>query len=469
MYAAQSLLAPESQKIDPRDLVLIGGGSTASTFILRLVQELKQNPQIPRGFNIYCFDQNGFSNGGIAYGSCSKHHILNSVRSEMSPWDVDAFHNYCIQHNKGTCRDSFNARQDYRDFLSLQTIGAVRYLKELGIKFIQSPKDVGVVKRQDSYAVTDINAGHSILHGCNAGQIVLATGYGPNRNFETWRSGVGSDRYAHSLYGAGRDGIFAERASSLKPSPHIVFIGSGPALYDCVNDLYGAGITTARLTVISGTGPLAVRDLSIEQGEKNIRPQNLLSVAGSAKADDLVHAIGADFLNAASKRRVALDILKNIGVVLKSMEEGEAQRFQSSAIIGHLRHAATPVPKESHARLAALSPSFIGGRLCEEDLKIDSRGRITIRRGDLAVINVDLIVNGTGHGRHNAPIFDGMKKDGSAKISTALGVLETLDDGYRLAGSGIACIGPATHVGCDGVESFDVPAQNCAKDIVLRL
>ncbi len=469
--AAQSLSVPATQKIDPRDLILIGGGSTASTFILRLVQSLKENPRVLQGFTIHCFDRHGFPNGGIAYGECSKNHILNSVRSEMSPWDVDAFHDYCVENGKGTCRDSFNARRDYRDFVSLQVTDAVGYLKQRGIRFVQNPDDVKIVKRQGSYAVAEINYGYTILHGCDARQIVVATGYGPNRNFETWGDNLNADRYAHSLYGAGRDGIFAERASGLKPNPHIVFIGGGPALYDCVNDLYGAGITSARLTVISGTGagPLAVRDLSIEQGEKNILPQNMLSVRGCASAHDLSKAIGQDFSNAASKRRAALDILKNLAPVLKSLEEGEAQRFQSSSVIGHIRHAATPVPQESHARLAALSPNFVGARLCEGDLMVDSRGRITIRHGDIAVINVDLIINGTGHGRHNAPIFEAMKKEGSAKVSKALGVLETQDNGYSLAGSGIACIGPATHVGCDGVESFDVPAQACARDFVLRL
>ncbi len=467
MIATQSLCIPNAQKPNHRDIILIGGGSTASTFFIRLADEIRQNPDVPRNFTIHCYDKSQFPSGGIAYGEASINHILNSVSSEMSPWNINAFHDFCIEKGHGICTNIFNARRDYRDFLQLEVKGAWDYLKSQGVRILNHAYEIKIEQSNDGFDLYDANYGHRLLRGCHPNQLVLAVGYGPNTNFQSLQNRLGPDRYAHSLYGFGGDGIFAKK--SLKHNPHIVFIGCGPALYDCVNDLYGAGITSARLTIVSGFshGPLPVRDVLIENGEVNIRPENLLSMGLGARSHDLVQAVSKDFERAASKRRVSLDILSHLTPILKSVDADEAAAFLKSSVLGRIRHAATPVPHQSHAKLCGLNPTFIPTHLCEEDVRIGSNGSLWIRRGNVVITNIDMIINGTGHGRHNAPILESMKRQGLARVDKNLGVLKTDITGYRLVGSNIACLGPATHAGCDGVESFDIPAKALARELVL--
>ena len=79
---------------------------------------------------------------------------------------------------------------------------------------------------------------------------------------------------------------------------------------------------------------------------------------------------------------------------------------------------------------------------------------------------MDAIVNGTGHGRHNSPILESLKNQGLASVNLHLDTLRTDATGYRLADSGITCIGPATHFGTDGLESF-APNVKAVADFII--
>lgn len=468
MTGVQTYSVPESKVAGEKDLIIIGGGSTASTLIIRLADQIAKSPEVKGDFSVHCFDENRFANGGLAYGKASKHHILNSIRTEMSPWNPDSFHDYCVAREKGDLRDSFNSRCDYRDFLIEEVLNAISYLQSRNIRVLNNNCNVRLIKAQDGIDVVHDKYGFILLRGCNVRQIVLATGYGPNLSFEGLHERLGPDRYVHTLYDAGSDGVFTGSLISEKHNPHIVFLGSGPALYDCINDLYGAGITSARLTVISASShrPLSVRNLSIEKDEKNILPERLLSLDSEASAEDILNAVINDFGAATSKRRVSLDILSHLSSALKGVAEEEAEKFLQSSTISLIRHAATPVPLESYCRLSSLKPVFIQSYISGDEISVCRKGLLSIRKGDIEVSDIDMIINGTGHGRHTSSILETMKKHGLARVHKGLGILETQDDGYSLRGSGIACIGPATHLGCDGVESFDIPVRNFVRNFV---
>ncbi len=451
-------------KATPDDLIIIGGGSTATTLLIRLNEAIKKAGGLPKPIRLHCFDPKGFPNGGIAYGACSPHHILNSVRTEMSPWRSEAFHEYCLDKDLGTCKNTFNPRADYASFLRVETAAVIRELEGFGVTLHQHRSDVRISKSSaQGFDITEASTRKPLLVECRGAQIVIAAGYGPNNHFDTVRRD-GSPHYLHSLYEGGN--VLDGHPITQKEAPHIVFIGNGPALYDFVNDLHGNHLTRARLTILSGASnrALSIRDLGIEENEKNIIPHKMLSLSRYAAAPELRRAILRDFHQAASPRRAALDILKNIKQVLGKMECNEALRFQQSNFIGWLKHTATPVPQSSHNKLIALRPDIIQCRVNEDALSVQ-RDHIRVTTAQ-KIIEADLVVNGTGHGRHNAPVLEQMKNDKLAFSYAGFDALETEPNGYQLAGSKIACIGPATHVGCDGVESFDIYAQNFAKDYV---
>jgi uncharacterized NAD(P)/FAD-binding protein YdhS len=475
MLAQNQFNIANFSKAGPDDVVVIGGGSTASTLLIRLAQEVEEKKTV-KPFSIHCFDKKGFPNGGIAYGQCSPHHILNSVRTEMSPWRADAFHEYCLDTGIGGRKTDFNRRSDYLSFLDREVGHAVKTLEKAGIKLIQHRHDVSIRKepgQADSFSICAEESGHQLLSGCPAKRIVITAGYGPNNNFESIRD-RGIQGYAHSVYDLATQGPLSSHPALAKnPSPHIVFAGSGPALYDLINDLHGNNMMHARLTIFSGSSayPLSVRDVFREENEINITPGD--EFYSQTRKDDLQRVIFAEFKAAAqygvSERRVALDILKNLRPALLNMDRSEAEEFQRSPFMTSLKHTATPIPQQSHARLMALKHNFIQARLEDDDISPNKAGnRITIKNGDIT-LDADLIVNGTGHGRHNAPIFEQLKKDGLARVNPVLGTLDTDKAGYRLTKSNIACIGPSTHVGCDGVESFAKPIEELVRDLLPRI
>ncbi len=82
---------------------------------------------------------------------------------------------------------------------------------------------------------------------------------------------------------------------------------------------------------------------------------------------------------------------------------------------------------------------------------------------------VDMIINATGHGRHNSPILEGLKEQRLAQYNPITGALDTDKTSYKLNGSGLNVIGPATHIGTDGIESFYVYTKHFAENFVSRL
>jgi hypothetical protein len=458
MYAAHSEFVHSIPKAAPHELILVGGASSASTIIIRLAEQVRQNGLPRGGLTIRCFDKNGFANGGIAYGHCSDHHILNSVRTEMSPWRVVDFHQYCQDNGLGSCREDFNRRKDYNGFIASSVDQALDFLAGSGVTFIHHPNHVFLdAERDGSYTLLDAQTNLPLLLGCKPDQLVLTVGYGPNHNFEQLKGEWG---YIHSLYESG-----ARAISFIPDGANITFIGRGPALYDFVNDLKGAGLSNVNLTVLSRSayGPLSVRDVAIEANEVGSIPKFILE-AGFETADDLRAKVSHAFKNAASPRRLALDILKNIGPALKSMDTDEARKFQSSQAMDTIRHAATPVPLQSHVTLSSFNPAFIQANIGENSITVQKDGFV-IDAGGGRVVHADYIVNGTGHGRHNAPILENLKNNRLAFVNASLNILDIDDTGYRLSGSGIACIGPSTNAGCDGVETFDAPSKLLVEDL----
>lgn len=458
MYAAHEHYARPAPDAAPSDLILIGGASSASTVLIRLAEEVRTRGLPPGGLSIRCFDKNGLANGGIAYGGCSDHHILNSVRTEMSPWKVDAFHDFCVEKGLGSCRNEFNKRKDYAEFLKGAVDNAVSSLLQAGVQISVDHRNVSIEKAAgDRFNIRDIDGGHSLLSNCTARQIALAVGYGPNNNFQNLR---GEKGYIHSLYGSG-----AQQIAHIKDGAQITFIGRGPALYDFTNDLKGAGITNVRLNVVSrsGNGALGVRDVSIEASETSSVP-HFLTNGSCGCVEDLKKGMSQAYETASSPRRAALDVLRHYGPVVTSLDADEARDFYRSPIMDVLRHAATPVPLSSHVTLSSFNPVFVQAEVGGGDITVKKDG-FDIDAGQGRIIHADYIVNGTGHGRHSSPIIEQLKDDGLARVSPVLGVLETDESGYRLAGSGIACIGPAIHAGCDGVESFDVYAKSFVEDL----
>lgn len=465
MSASPSFVTPALQATAD-DLVIIGGGSTAATILARLREEIKSAAR-PIPLRIHCFDEKGFPNGGVAYGQCSPHDILNSARTEMSPWRPDGFHEWCLAQGIGGCKTDFNPRADYQAFLRDEISDVVRDLESFGVTFHQYRHDVRVERVEDLFHghIVDAKTGQPFITDCYFSQIVIAAGYGPNKNFTALKESA-SPHYIHSIYDNAADLLHGHPIHK-KEKPQIVFIGSGPALYDQVNRLHGYGLTNAHLTIFSGNGrPLDVRDPLIEDGQSLIVPESLLAL-DKPTASSLRQAIVRDFQRAISPdlaHFAALGILKHIKQPLRSLSPEEATAFHESGFLGWVKHSATPVPAQSHERLAALDHTIIQARLNEEALRIRADGiEVSTPHG---TIKADLVINGTGHGRHNAPIIESLKRDGLAKVCESTGALETIGAGYILRDSDIPCIGPATHVGCDGVESFDRYVQDFVRNFV---
>src|SRR5690606_18131694 len=126
-----------------RQLAIIGGGSTASTLLIRLAQEIERTGG-HHDLIIHCFDRGGLGKGGLAYGACSPHHILNSVCTEMSPWDEDAFFNYCVGQGLGECRNDFNKRSSYAGFIREELTKAEHTLARHGVRLLAHQADVSL-------------------------------------------------------------------------------------------------------------------------------------------------------------------------------------------------------------------------------------------------------------------------------------------------------------------------------------
>jgi len=259
--------------------------------------------------------------------------------------------------------------------------------------------------------------------------------------------------------------LLARWSKKLRPQD----IGSGPGLYDVINELTPIYHS---LHVFSGNNSgLGVRDVSLEINEQSIQPEVLLSLDQTSSYEDAIKALKHEFTNAAqgrSRRRIALDILKSVKDILLKMDKGIARKFRQSAEFSPIRHIGTPIPQASKDRLERFNPKFVKTHLHDADIKRQAYGTFKIQTGNDQYF-ADVIINVTGHGRHNAPIIESLKTQGLVRVSDITNSLETDQDGFRVKPSGLSVIGPATHVGCDGIESFAIYAEKWAQSFIDNL
>ncbi len=293
---------------------------------------------------------------------------------------------------------------------------------------------------------------------------MLTVGYGPNTNFENLH---GLPGYVHDIYDRHRRSL-EQRERRLQDGVRIAIAGSGPGLKDVTNALT---VAPGELHVFSGSGkPLQARDVSIEEHEVSVSPQALLALNGESTLRDALNALNAEFNECAqgrSERRIALDVNKNLRDILLRLSEKVAKEFRCSEEFAKVKHLATPVPQESLDKLEELGAQYHKARL-NGNIKPREDGTFAITANGQVFI-ADVIINATGQGQHNAPIIESLKRQGLAAVDERTGVLATDSSNYGSASSGIRIIGPATHVGTHGIESFYPYTLSVAKDFVRKV
>lgn len=444
---------PQAANDQPsKDFAIIGGGSTGPMLLIYIAQKAREAGASLAGQKIHLIDPKGFCGGGIAYGQCADKHYLNSTRDEMSPWNPNAFHEWCVAKGEANKVLTFNRRADYTPFLQSEFEEAKRTLEALGAEIIEHETEAKPVIQQDkSYKIVGSD-GQAILTGLSTDDFALTPGYGPNNNFEQLRPYNG-DGYIHSPYDL-------DAISQISTGAKVAFVGTGPALYDFANH-FQAHANNTELLVFSRNGKLlATRDVSREPNEISQSPDYLQGFQPT-DPEDLRNKINTDFAAARlsgerTDRRVALDLMRDLGGHLEKMDLDVVTQFRRSAYFSWIKGAATPIPPESARILESFNPQIKQGRLNGNVSRIVGGG-FNIDLDDQQ-IQADFIINGTGHGRHNSWIIKSLKEQGLTTVNPYLDVLNTDETGYRLTGSGIVVIGPATHFGIDGVESF---AQYC--------
>lgn len=449
-----------------KNIVIIGGGAVGPLLLKYISQQAKEKAINLSGVTFHLIDPKGFGNGGIAYGECHTNHALNSVAEEMSPFDKTAFKNFSQRKSVSLEKNKFYNRHLYKDFIKAEMVDRpIEYLENCGAHFIEYKKAATIKQNGNKFDVLDINDNiiSDDLLCLEAHNIALTVGYGQNTKFQSLK---GKDGFLHNPYSYTETSLVDREPLLNDPQKRIAVFGSGPGLYDIANELPQ---TYRSFYVFSGNGSgLAVRNLSLEVNEKSIPPQALLSLDTNNNCEDAIKALKYEFEGAAqgrSKRRIALDIQKSLKEILLNMNKDVAKQFRQSTYLSPIRHMGTPIPQTSKARLESFDPVFVKAHLCEEDIEVHADGSFEIQVG-AEKYSVDVIINATGHGRHNSPIIESLKKQGLAQVSDITNSLETDGSGYRVIPSGLSVIGPATHVGCDGIESFAVYAEKWAKGLI---
>lgn len=450
-----------------RDFAILGGGASGCTVLFYIAQKL-QNHQGPlNDLTLHLVDPKGFGSGGIAYGQTSPNHYLNSTRDEMSPWDTFEFHQWCIEQELGDNVQSFNFRADNGQFLSEKMQAVIQQLRAKGVNIVEHKSEGYPVRTGDNKFQIINESGKPIIHDLSLDDFVLAPGYGPNENFENLHQYQG-DGYIHDIYNYGE----VQKALNLKDHVKIAFAGTGPALYDFANDAKALGANIGLHAFSRAGRPLDIRDVTREPHEFKIPPNydGRFDVSDAASLEKLIQA---DFDEARvsgqrTDRRVALDIMAHIRPYLVQMDPTVAALFTRSTFMSILKGKATPIPEFSQKRLLSFNPTLHQGHLNGNISRLKG-GAFSIQNLDGEVIQADVIVNGTGHGRCNSKMAKHLIDNGLATSNDALCVLETDETGYRLEGSGIQILGPAVHFGTDGVESFAPPAERIANHFVSSL
>ncbi len=459
-----------------KNFAIIGGGATGPLLLSLIAEKALESNTRCDDLAIHLIDPNGFGNGGIAYGMAHSSHKLNSIPSELDGKKTGSFTEFLDQKGIPFDNKEFNTRASYKPYIQEELVdNSIDILKSFGAEIVEHKLSAFIQKDPSgTYSIVDqdpiltgndSNPISSELSGLTNEDFVLTVGYGGNNNFESLQK---YEDYVHNIYD--RDLSLADRFPQLSSEDvRIAVFGSGPGLYDVANEL---NVKPASLHVFSGSGRrLAVRDVSIEDKEVSMPPNHLLNVDADTDLDGVLQRAQQEFNEVSdhnSMRRVCLDINKNLKTVLQNLSEDVAEEFLKSPTLAYIKHCATPVPLASKEKLDQLSPNFVQSKIRDDNVSKNDDGSFKISCGD-DEYEVDVIINATGHGRHNSPILNSLKQADLASVSKRTGVLDTDQTGYRLCESGIAVIGPATHIGTDGMESFAQYAESFAQDFIDKL
>ncbi len=442
-----------------KDIVIIGGGSTGTTAVIALAQALATCPP-PIGVTLHLFDPQGFANGGIAYGK-SGAALLNETADAMSPWNPGAFTNWCQRHGHGGDPKTFQERRLFGAFLKDEYRQALALLRAVGVSIAEHREDVAAVTRGESGSFTIAGTATTLTH-IPKDNIIIAPGYGRSGAFSALDQYAGHG-YVSSLY---PPEALADEINR-KPNARILAIGTGPALYDALRLLPPS--FQGSIVAISSSGTLpGRRDVAAEGNETRWSLTN--EYRRAVGADQLSALIDRDLsqadANGSTVRRTALDIQKELPSLLRQLDENEQRRFVRGSL-SRLFHACTPVPDVSWQQ--------------KEELK--KQGRFEVRKGRVSAADIasggdgftlgdehyDVVINCAGHDPLNQPLVKLLLQSGLAQEDAGLHLLKTDADNYHLYGSGLAVIGPPTHIGLHGVESFYGPVAETANAIAANL
>lgn len=450
--------------VNDKNIVIVGGGSTGSCAVIALAQAFAALPP-PRGTTLHLFDPEGFGNGGIAYGKSGRA-LLNETADAMSPWNLGAFVEWADDHGYGDDPKAFHERRVFGRFLHDECEQARRILRAVGVKIIEHREAVTTLTRNPGGDFT-VAGPLSAVTNVARRNIILASGYGKSEAFKSLDVYTGQG-YIPSLY---PPQALENEAALKKDNAKILVIGTGPALYDALRllptDFHGS------ITAISPSGAVpGRRDVAVEGGE--VRWWTLTAeYRRAASAETLGALIERDLAQAETRgstvRRTALDIQRELPALLHQLEAPEQKKFVRGSL-SKLFHAATPVPDVSWQQKRRLEAEgrlqILKGCVKPEDVTHNGDG-FTVNVGD-RVQRFDAIINCAGHDPLNQPLVKLLVQNGLAVADPGLHLLKTTDN-YHLIGSGLACIGPATHIGLHGVESFWGPVAETAGSIAAAL
>lgn len=457
-----------SRKMAERNITIIGGGSTGPILLIYIAKFAKEYKIDLTGLNLHLIDPNGFGNGGIAFGMSSDGLILNTLSIEMSPWDKEKFPEYVKKLTRKDEPYKFHPRYIYRDFLKNELKETLRELIGLNAK-ITYYKDKALIRRLDNgkFSITDESGKvlNKKLASISAENIVITVGYGPRNNFEKYRN---NNQFIDSLYPNKR----LKRVEKKHPKTRIGVIGAAAALYDFLIDL-PLNPHDVDLTVFSGSGkePLLVRDVENEHLLKDLRLAYIKSINSRSSIRDINEAIKREYEearlnNAGPSTWVAFRIMRVIGNALDKVNYKVARGFLNSYEFKNLKRTGGPTSQVSHDLLVKYNPTFIARKVTTDEISFNKKLKYFEVEVTGKLMNFDYVVNASGHGRHTSPILEDLKRQGLASVNKKLGVLKVDKSGYRLKESRIACIGPATHFGVDGIESFAFYSEKLAKEIL---
>lgn len=453
-----------------KSFVFIGGGSVGPVLLIYLAKFIQQKNIKLKGYTFHLIDPHGFCNGGIAYGKCHEAQILNTLPNEMSPWEKDGFYKYVCSLGRDANARTFHSRRDYKAYLETEFNNAKQILTNQGVTIVEHKKMVTITKGEhNTFTIVDEHTSvfDPVLTNLSAEQIIVSVGYGPNKKFQKlWNQ----PHYIHSIYPDTKlQTITANKKTPIK----IAAFGSAAGLYDLLYALPHNPEDVHVSVFSSASKEMEIRDVDNEHTLKDLRLEKLQAISATASVADITNAITYEFayareIQAGPDTWTAFRIMKILSNILVKVDESVAKDFRKSETFKYVKRMGNPTSKRSAQVLKRYQPKFIASSIREEHIEKNDDHTYTIIT-DEKKHSVDYIVNLTGHGRHTSMILEDLKKKELAHVNPKLDILATDDTGYRLKGSGIACIGPATHFGTDGIESFATYAEKLAHELTQKI